>query len=212
MILHCVRHGATASNLAHRFNDSEDEPLLPEQVTALRRVPFDADAYDVVHVSPLCRSIETAEALGVASWVLEPRLAERRLGHFQGLTPDACATRHAASFAAFSRFDADYVIPGGESRAEHLARVLEWLEETCRFTSGRVLAVTHGGVIDFLYRIATEHPLHGGDRIFAGENASLSSFEVHWPRVELLEFSTPLAARADSNSPSVAPSVLVRPK
>jgi probable phosphoglycerate mutase len=201
MLLHCIRHGITASNLAHRFNDSEDEPLLPEEAAALRGALFPTDGYDRVHISPFRRCVETAAALGIRGGVLEPRLGERRLGHFQGLTSVACAALHAESFAAFRRFDADYVIPGGESRAQHLARVLEWLEETYRTASDRVLAVTHGGVIDFLYRIGTGHSLHGGARIFAGDNSSLSSFDVAWPSIELLEFSRPLTSRAsDSNT------------
>ena len=196
MILDCIRHGITASNLAHRFNDCEDEPLLPEVRAALAGVSFPTEGYDLVHVSPLRRCVETAAALGMRSWILDPRIGERRLGHFQGLTSVACAALHGESFAAFSKLDADYVIPGGESRAEHLARVLDWLEQTCRMTSGRTLAVTHGGVIDFLYRIGTGHSLHGGERIFASDNASLSAFKVHWPSVEVLEFSKPLISRA----------------
>jgi len=56
----------------------------------------------------------------------------------------------------------------------------------------RVLAVTHGGTMDFLYRMGAGHPMHGGDAIFGGENLSRSSFRVEWPAVELLAFNEPL--------------------
>jgi len=58
MILDCIRHGITASNLAHRFNDCEDEPLLPEVQAALAGVSFPTEGYDLVHVSPLRRCVE----------------------------------------------------------------------------------------------------------------------------------------------------------
>jgi broad specificity phosphatase PhoE len=55
-----------------------------------------------------------------------------------------------------------------------------------------VLAITHGGTIDFLYRMATAEPIHGGDEIFAGSNASLSRFEVEYPVLRLLTFAVSL--------------------
>ena len=55
-----------------------------------------------------------------------------------------------------------------------------------------MLAVTHGGVIDFIYRMASGHPIHGGEDIFGGENLGLTAFELTWPEIRLLAFSTEL--------------------
>jgi len=181
MILHCLRHGTTAANLAHRFNP-EDDPLDEASVRALRAVTFASDGYDRVYVSPLVRAVQTAH-----------QITERGLGVFRGLTAAECAARHAEAFAAFSRFEAEPAIPEGESRGEHLARVAAWLEEAAAGAAERVLAITHGGVIDFIYRMAVGHSMHGGDDIFGGENLGLSAFEVSWPEVRLLAFSTELA-------------------
>jgi broad specificity phosphatase PhoE len=192
MILHCIRHGLTPSNLAGRFNDSEEESIDASAVDLLKTLAVGAEAYDRVYVSPMRRCIETARHLGLSGWTLEPRIAERGLGVFQGLTPNECQSLYAEPFDAFQRLDAEPAIPEGESRGAHLVRVKDWLEEMSRAGLKRVLAVTHGGVIDFLYRMSGGHPIHGGERIFGGENLALSSFEVVWPRVRLITFSEPL--------------------
>jgi broad specificity phosphatase PhoE len=195
VILHCIRHAVTPSNLAGRFNDSEDESIHPSAVEVLKTLAVGDGAYDRVYVSPMRRCVETAEHLGLRDWTLEPRIAERGLGVFQGLTPNECQTLYGEPFDAFQRFEAEPAIPQGESRGAHLARVKDWLEEASRAGLDRVLAITHGGVIDFLYRLSGAHPVHGGERIFGGENLALSSFEVDWPRVRLLGFSETLDVR-----------------
>jgi broad specificity phosphatase PhoE len=191
MILHCLRHGASAANLAHRFNP-EDDPLDESAVATLRSARLSSAGYDRVYVSPLARAVQTAEHLGLSGWAPEPRITERRLGVFAGLTAAECGERHAEAFAAFSRLEAEPAMPRGESRGEHLARVMSWLEDTSRCGAQQVLAVTHGGVIDFLYRLSTGHPIHGGDDIFSGDNLGLSTFDVTWPTLRLLAFSGPL--------------------
>jgi len=103
-----------------------------------------------------------------------------------------CEARYPDEFRTFQRFDADYQIPEGESRAENLARVVDWLQEAHRYQ--RVLAITHGGTIDFLYRMATGIELHGGARIYSASNASLSVFKVRWPQVELVAYDIRLVA------------------
>ena len=64
--------------------------------------------------------------------------------------------------------------------------MLEWLQELGSLR--RVLAITHGGTIDFLYRMAQGIDLHGGTKIFSASTASLSTFDVRLPRVELIAY------------------------
>jgi len=56
----------------------------------------------------------------------------------------------------------------------------------------RVLAITHGGTIDFLYRLAVGIAMHGSERIYSGGNATLAIFDVDWPNVRLIDFDAPL--------------------
>ena len=194
MKLTCLRHGLTPLNAAHRFNGTIQEGITLEQRATLDTVLFDDSGFDVVYSSHLLRCIETAEALKIKQWVVDQRLAERSLGVFEGLTASECNDRYPDAWASFLRLDADFRIPGGESRAEHLDRVMEWLKEAAQHAA--VLAITHGGTIDFLYRLGTNRPLHGGTDIFGGENASLTTFTVKWPEVSLESYSAALTSAA----------------
>ena len=73
MILDCIRHGVTASNLEFRFNYSHDEALAPAALVALAELrAIEAAHYDLVYVSPMRRAEETARRLGVdRHWVAE---------------------------------------------------------------------------------------------------------------------------------------------
>src|SRR5262249_3840419 len=139
--------------------------LADEQREALRRMRFDAAPYDAIYCSPLGRCLDTARALRTDSWISDSQLAERDFGIFAGLTAEHCAARYPTEFSGFRRFDAEFRIPHGESRAEHLARTLDWVQSVADRT--RVLAVTHGGTIDFLYRLGRGGGAHGGEQIFS---------------------------------------------
>ena len=188
MRLDCIRHGQTTFNLARRWTGWTEDSLTLAQVDALRDVWYDASGYDAVFCSALPRAQDTARCLGITSWREDARINERHFGDYTGLTSAECEALDPDSFGAFTQWDRDFAPPGGESRGMQLAKVMAWLEELEQFDS--VLAVTHGGVIDFLYRMATDQPMHGG-RIFAGPNVALTSFEVDWPKVATLtEFVT----------------------
>ena len=101
-----------------------------------------------------------------------------------------CKQQYPNDFSRFMSFDGNFIIPNGESRAHHFERLCSWLRDISTFSN--VLAITHGGSIDFLYRLGTNIPLHGGDRIFSSNNATLSIFEVNFPDVRLIDYSAPL--------------------
>lgn len=191
MILDCLRHGITTNNLAGQFN-ADDDVILTEEVARLSMVRLSVD-YDLIHVSPLPRAIQTANALGLQGYKLDARLRERSFGRFQGLTPDDCAARFPEAYSAFQTFDPNFAPPGGESRRAHLDRVRHWLTDLPVSTQGRALAITHGGVIDFLYRLGASLDLHGGP-IHAGTNLGVSCFEVNGADIRLLSFSQPLGS------------------
>jgi broad specificity phosphatase PhoE len=166
------------------------ECISEEQRQALSALSFDTSHFDAIYCSPAQRCRETAEALGIGDPIVEPRLAERGFGIFDGLTAQQCRDRYSAEFDAFLVLDGTFVIPGGESRAQHLDRIASWLEDVAHHAA--VLAVTHGGTIDFLYRLGTGQPVHGGSTVFAGPNAARSIFDVTWPNVSVIEHGMPL--------------------
>jgi broad specificity phosphatase PhoE len=191
MELHCLRHGLTVENAKGIYHSRADGVLTTEQREALGHVCFEASRYDAIYCSPLGRCRDTASALGIDAWIADARIVERDFGIFEGLTADECARANPEAFRAFQALDAEFRIPGGESRAEHWARTLDWLRAIA--VHERVLAITHGGTIDFLYRLARGVALHGGGKIYSASPASLSRFEVRWPSVALLGHDEPLA-------------------
>ena len=196
MRLSCIRHGSTALNRSDIFSSRGEEGIEERQRRDLESIEFDSTGFDGVYCSPAQRCKETAQSLRLPSFVEEPRLAERRFGIFEGLTAAECRSSYPAEFELFQRLDADFVIPGGESRREHLARILEWLQSVS--THRHVLAVTHGGTIDFLSRLGKNEPPHGGEEVFAGPNAAISVFEVSLPSVALVEYGVPLSEWVNS--------------
>jgi len=150
-----ARHGETDWNREGRFQGWADPPLnetgrAQAQVLAgqLAEVPFDA-AYS----SDLRRAHETAlivaEPHGVPV-VVDRGLREIDVGSWSGLT----------------RLEIDARFPGaeqhdGETREEHLARVLAAVERiACAHPGERILIVSHGGSLRTLRRHALGEPVH----------------------------------------------------
>ncbi len=177
MRISCIRHGVTHDNVRGIFRGLDGGGLTEEQSRELRAIVFDASSFDAIYSSPTARCRETAECLGIASFIEDARLSERDLGVFDGLTVEECQERYSVEFAAFKVLDAGFMIPGGESREQHLNRILSWIRDIPE-SQGEVLAITHGGTIDFLYRLGSAHELHGGNDIFAGPNAAISVFQL----------------------------------
>jgi broad specificity phosphatase PhoE len=180
----------TQLNVDGVFSSMGTEGLTAEARKKLESARLDATIYDRVYCSPAIRCRETAASLGLTTLIEDERLAERHFGVFDGLTPGQCHERYPAEFESFRQLDADFAIPGGESRNQHFARISSWL---CELVAARhALAITHGGTIDFLYRLATGEPLHGGSTVFAGPNGGISIFDLSGPEISLIEFGTPL--------------------
>jgi probable phosphoglycerate mutase len=122
-----------------------------------------AERFDVLLSSDLGRALQTASAIAMRSGheiVVEPRLRERRMGIFQGLTPDEVQARYPDEYARFKSRDPDYVIPEGESVRQLFERCIACFTELAERHAGLTLAsVTHGGVLAMLYRHARALPL-----------------------------------------------------
>lgn len=155
-----IRHGETAWNAEHRIQGRLDVPLSTTGMWQTGRLAqrLAEEAIDAVISSDLARAWMTgaplAEARGLAM-VPDPRLRERAFGIFEGKTLDEIAAEHPEEFAAWRARDVHWRIPEGESGAEFIGRVLEALREIVTSYPGRTVAVvTHGGVLDVVYRNA----------------------------------------------------------
>jgi broad specificity phosphatase PhoE len=150
-----ARHGETDWNREGRFQGWADPPLNAtgrEQARALARqlagVPFDA-----VYSSDLRRAHETALIVAEphrVPVVADAELREIDVGSWSGLTRPEIQAR----FPGAEHHD-------GESRDEHLARVLAAVERiACAHPGERILIVSHGGSLRTLRRHALGEPVH----------------------------------------------------
>ena len=155
-----IRHGETAWNAEHRIQGRLDVPLSTTGMWQTGRLAqrLADEAIDAVIASDLARAWMTgaplADARGLAM-VPDPRLRERAFGIFEGKTLDEIASEHPQEFAAWRARDVHWRIPEGESGAEFIGRVLDAMQEIANAYLGRTVAVvTHGGVLDVVYRNA----------------------------------------------------------
>jgi len=162
-----IRHGETDYNRQHRFQGQIDVPLNAMGRTQAERLAqrLARERIDALWSSDLQRARATAEAaarlLDLAPGV-EPLWREQSFGVLEGLDVPTIQREHAPLWAQWQRHDADYALPGGESVRAFHARVLRALQALAEAHAGqRIAVVTHGGVLDMLWRTALGAPLHG---------------------------------------------------
>ena len=116
------------------------------------------ERFDAVYASDLSRAKQTAQALAdrVGATVRDDAgLRERHYGQFEGLTYAEVAEKHPAEFAAWQERVPDFAPPGGETLTGFHERAVETALRLIRRHPGeRIALVSHGGVLDCLYRHA----------------------------------------------------------
>ena len=177
-----VRHGETEWNRLGRVQGLSDIPLNETGRRQAREAGrrLRSQHWDAIAASPLARAAETAEIIaqevGLPGPELVEALVERNYGDAEGLTGDEIDRRWGGELKA------------RESRESVLQRAVPALVALAeRHQDGRVLVVTHGGVIGSLVRSTTEWawPEHGV-RI---ENGSDHVFRVEGEQISLITFA-----------------------
>ena len=157
-----IRHGETAWNKDTRLQGHLDIALnetgrwqAQRVAHALRDEPVAA-----IYSSDLQRAHHTAQAIGQA--VQRPvhthrQLRERSFGHFEGKTWAELETGWPAEAQAWRQRVPDFAPTGGETLLQLRARIEQALNELAgRHIGEQIVLVAHGGVLDVLYRIATQ--------------------------------------------------------
>ena len=152
-----VRHALSTWNLEGRWQGQADPPLSAEGEAQARAAAPNVGPVDLVVSSDLERARRTAGLLAPGRPVVElARLRELDVGAWSGRTR---AEIEAGWPGMVARFDAGQIdaAPGGEGRAGFERRVdTAWAEVAGLVGgvgSGRVLVVSHGGVIRALARL-----------------------------------------------------------
>ena len=156
-----IRHGETDWNRQHRFQGQIDVPLNALGLEQARRLGqrLADEPIDLLVASDLQRARQTAQAVAEAqgrSPMIEPLWREQGFGILEGLDVPTIRSQHADLWAQWLRHEADYALPlGGESNLSFHARVMQALRALVVAHAGaRVVVVTHGGVLDMLWRSA----------------------------------------------------------
>ena len=156
-----IRHGETDWNRQHRFQGQIDVPLNALGLEQARRLGqrLATEPVDALIVSDLQRARQTAQVVADAqgrSAQVDPRWREQGFGILEGLDVPTIRSQHADLWAQWLRHEADYSLPqGGESNTAFHARTMAALQALLAAHAGqRVVVVTHGGVLDMLWRSA----------------------------------------------------------
>jgi broad specificity phosphatase PhoE len=155
--IYAFRHGETDWNKESRFQGRMDIPLNEtgrQQALRLREF-LHTTSIEAVVSSDLSRALETAQiAMGEMDvpLILDPRLRETNLGEAEGLTYEEVITRFGShvmdAWRSIGPGQGDVRFPGGESKQEHLTRILAALDEVLTRQPFDHFAVsTHGGAL-----------------------------------------------------------------
>ncbi|MBL8325325.1 MAG: histidine phosphatase family protein [Rubrivivax sp.] len=163
-----IRHGETDWNRQQRFQGQIDVPLnaMGRAQAARLAARLAADPHDRLFASDLGRARETAQALA-AAWGVEPTLVpglrEQAFGLLEGLDVPTIKAQHRTLWDEWLRHRGDFALPGGGESLQALQRrVLATVRELAEAHRGARLAlVTHGGVLDMLWRTAHGLPIEG---------------------------------------------------
>ena len=164
-----IRHGETDWNRELRFQGQIDVPLNSIGRLQAQRLAQYLDHTEwaqalQLHSSDLQRAWQTAEPLSTEHRKPQPQpdLREQCFGVFEGQSVAELEQNYPELWSQWRRFDAEFELPGGESTQRFHARVMGALVQLAESHGhGRVVVVTHGGVLDMLWRTVHGSTLHG---------------------------------------------------
>lgn len=192
-----VRHGETDWNRELRFQGHLDAPLNALGLQQAHRLGEHLAAFPTrsLRVSDLLRTRQTAAPLA-GQWQIQAQAdmlwREQAFGVIEGLTLEEVRERHPEIIHGWRQGDPDFFPEGGESRRQFHARVMQavkMLVHQCE--QDRCLApvvVSHGGVLDMIYRSATGQSLTG-PRECAIPNAGLNHVRTDGVRFEIVTWA-----------------------
>jgi len=156
-----VRHGETDWNAEQRMQGHKDLPLNADGLAQAEVAGqhFQGQPVAALYSSDLLRARQTAQPIASAlecPIALLPELRERNYGRCEGLIRSQVVDLYPDDARALRERQPDYVLAGGESLRQHQQRVLDCVTRLAAAHAGQtVVVVTHGGVLDLIYRRAT---------------------------------------------------------
>jgi 2,3-bisphosphoglycerate-dependent phosphoglycerate mutase len=188
-----IRHGETAWNRELRFQGQLDVPLNHmglQQAQRLKtrmaqvlgewqvqgRVPTRLISSDLQRAQQTAQPV--AEVLGHPC-ILNAGLREQCYGMFEGMRSPDIQAQHPEAWQRWLAFDADVAVAGAETTRAFHTRVMTALQDLAlQYAGEHVVVVTHGGVLDMVWRHAQALSLNG-PRVCDIPNAGLNQVAWH---------------------------------
>jgi 2,3-bisphosphoglycerate-dependent phosphoglycerate mutase len=156
-----IRHGETAWNVDTRIQGQLDIGLNAKGRWQAERAgaALAVDDIDVVYSSDLWRAYDTALSVAKPHGLTvqtDEALRERGFGDFQGKTFAEIEAAMPEQALLWRKRVPDFAPPGGESLLQLRERVTQCIRTLAEKNVGKhIVVVSHGGVMDVLYRAAT---------------------------------------------------------
>ena len=160
-----IRHGETAWNLDTRIQGQLDIPLNATGRWQARQLAaaLSGEPITTVYASDLLRAHATAQAVAGAVDLpinTDVGLRERSFGVFQGHTFAEIEASQPELALRWRKRDPEFAPEGGECLNDFRDRVVACVQTLAARHPGELIAVVaHGGVMDVLYRAATNQGL-----------------------------------------------------
>jgi len=189
-----IRHGETDWNRELRFQGQVDVGLNAIGLEQARRLAarMAAESAHALYASDLIRAQQTAQPIGATldlGAVGEPGLREQSFGQVDGMRVDDIKARYPEAWEGWLRFEPDYAMPQGESTRAFHARVIDAVQRLVAAHPGqRLVVVTHGGVLDMVYRTARALGL-SGPRQSEIPNAGYNRVRVTPGGIEIIDWA-----------------------
>lgn len=188
-----IRHGETHWNIEGKWQGHEDSPLTDNGVNQAKAVARQLQRYkiDALYSSDLGRAMQTAEIIAKPHQLKiqpDPRIRERHLGNFQGLTLKEMKSQYPHEYLKHTSRDANYKAPGGESKEQQYKRSIHFFSEIVgKHPNQTIVIITHGGVVDCLFKHVMGLPLDK-PRSYILFNTAINIFSCEKDDWKLLTF------------------------
>jgi 2,3-bisphosphoglycerate-dependent phosphoglycerate mutase len=156
-----IRHGETAWNVATRIQGQLDVSLNENGFWQAEQAgkALASEYVDAIYSSDLARAYETALAVAKHHGLtvqIDHGLREREFGSFQGKTFAEIEAQMPHDALLWRKRVPDFSPGGGESLLQFRERVTQCLCRLAIENAGKhIIVVSHGGVMDVIYREAT---------------------------------------------------------
>jgi probable phosphoglycerate mutase len=148
-----LRHGATSWNVEGRIQGHSDIGLLPQTIDKLAGLRVPAPWSDMPwYTSPLKRTLQTAQALGLTPAGVLPAFIEMNWGRWEGQKLSSLRADLGPEMTTNEDRGWDFRPDGGESPRDVLGRVEAFLAQ---WDGGNFGVVAHKGLIRAIYARAT---------------------------------------------------------